>query len=118
MGYSLERLAREPDLLRADGDRLRRQVQELAVSQYGAFIAAAECTSPLAAEVSSIREHVVALQQALPTLSGRCTAFADAAERISASRAQNRHLLQHHGCASLPCPPLPCPGLVSAPPCV
>ena len=53
----------EPELLRADGDRLRRQIQELAVSQYGAFIAAAECTSAVTKEVASAAEHVQALQQ-------------------------------------------------------
>ena len=54
----------EPELLRADGDRLRRQVQELAVSQYGAFIAAAESTSAVTKEVAAIRDHVRKLQQA------------------------------------------------------
>ena len=58
----------EPELLRADGDRVRRQMQELAVQQYGAFISAAECTAAVHSEVAGIREHLDALLQArLPT---------------------------------------------------
>lgn len=95
------------------------------MSQYGAFISAAESTSAVTKEVAAIREHVRLLHQArrharapcpclwhshatlapspparrqsLPTLAGSCNSFAQAAERISASRAHNRHLLQHHG---------------------
>jgi hypothetical protein len=36
----------------------------------------------------------------LPALSSGCAAFAEAAERIAAARAQNRQLMQQHGCAA------------------
>ena len=118
LGYSLERLNKEPELLHADSDRVRRQMTELAVSQYGAFLSAAACTSAVRTEVSGIKQHLEALQlarparhvctsgnnihaavQGLPKLSAGCTNFAKAAERIAALRAQNRQLLQQHGCA-------------------
>jgi hypothetical protein len=38
--------------------------------------------------------------QGLPALSEGCANFAEAAERIAAARAQNRQLLQQHGCVS------------------
>ena len=85
-------------MLRADGDRVRRRMQELAVSQYRAFITAAECTATVRSQVASMREHLQALHQGLPALAAGCTHFGEAAERIAAARAQNRQLLQQHGC--------------------
>ena len=64
LSYSLERLNKEPELLRADGDRVRRQMQELAVGQYRAFIKAAECTDAVRTQVAGMRDHLEALQQA------------------------------------------------------
>ena len=66
LGYSLERLNKEPELLHADSDRVRRQMTELAVSQYGAFLSAAACTSAVRTEVSGIKQHLEALQLARP----------------------------------------------------
>lgn len=39
-------------------------------------------------------------RQVLPSLSAGCRNFAAAAEKLTAERAQNRQLLQQHGCAS------------------
>jgi hypothetical protein len=58
------RLRQEPELLRADGDRVRRQMQELAVGQYRAFITSAECTTAVREQVAGMRQHLEALQQA------------------------------------------------------
>lgn len=119
LSYSLDRLNKEPELLQADSDRLRRQATEQAVAQYGAFLSASECTSSVRREVAGIKEHLEALQEAskaqegrtvahspllqgLPKLSTSCNDFAEAAERIAVSRAQNRQLLQQHGCAGPP----------------
>ena len=41
--------------------------------------------------------------QGLPALSEGCANFAEAAQRIAAARAQNRQLLQQHGCAARRC---------------
>ena len=63
LGYSLERLNKEPELLQADSDRVRRQMLELAVSKYDAFLSAADCTAAVRTEVAGIRQHLQALQQ-------------------------------------------------------
>eukprot|EP00976_Prorocentrum_cordatum_P026741 543828-Prorocentrum_minimum.AAC.2 len=43
LSYSLERLNKEPELLKADTDRIERHLQEVAVKHYRSFITAAEC---------------------------------------------------------------------------
>lgn len=65
LGFSLERLNKEPELLQADSDRVRRQMLELAVSKYDAFLSAADCTAAVRTEVAGIRQHLQALQQVL-----------------------------------------------------
>jgi hypothetical protein len=77
-------------------------MQELAVGQYRAFITAAECTDAVRGQVASMREHLRSLHQGLPELAASCTHFGEAAERIAAARAQNRQLLQQHGCVAPP----------------
>jgi hypothetical protein len=62
--YSLERLNHEPELNRTEGDRVKRQQQELAVSSYSTFLQAAECTSSVRNEVAGIREHLDLFLQA------------------------------------------------------
>ena len=86
----------EPELLKAEADRVRRQKQDVAVSQYRAFIAAAECTSAVRSEVAAARSSLASLLEALPTLSTGCRNFASAAEALAVDRAQNRALLQQH----------------------
>ena len=97
LGLSLDALCQEPDLLRADASRVRRQVQETAVTQYGACLAAAACTRSVRAEVAAMQDHLAGLLGELPALASGCARFAEAAERVAAARAQNRQLLQQHG---------------------
>lgn len=74
LSYSLDRLNKEPELLQADSDRLRRQATEQAVAQYGAFLSASECTSSVRREVAGIKEHLEALQEARTAQEGRTVA--------------------------------------------
>ena len=45
-------------ILRVDAERIRRQMQEVAVGNYRAFIAAADALLAIREEVSSIDKHL------------------------------------------------------------
>ena len=52
---------KEPELLRVDAERIQRQMQEVAVGNYRAFIAAADALVAIKEEVSSIDKHLESL---------------------------------------------------------
>lgn len=54
-------LFQEPELLKADGDRVKRQMQEVAVSHYRAFITAAQAVQLIRSEISAIDHHLGSL---------------------------------------------------------
>lgn len=58
LSFTLDRLHKEPELLRVDAERIRRQMQEVAVSNYRSFIAAADALLAIRQEVSSIDNHL------------------------------------------------------------
>lgn len=49
---------KEPELLRVDAERIQRQMQEVAVGNYRAFIAAADALLAIREEVTSIDKHL------------------------------------------------------------
>jgi len=61
LSFTLDRLHKEPELLRVDADRIRRQMQEVAVANYRSFIAAADALIAIRHEVSSIDNHLESL---------------------------------------------------------
>lgn len=56
-----EILVQEPELLRVDAERIRRQMQEVAVGNYRAFIAAADALCSIREEVSAVDRHLESL---------------------------------------------------------
>lgn len=54
-------MLQEPELLRVDAERIQRQMQEVAVGNYRAFIAAADALLAIREEVSSIDKHLGSL---------------------------------------------------------
>lgn len=61
LSFTLDRLHKEPELLRVDAERIRRQMQEVAVNNYRAFISAADALVSIRNEVSSIDKHLESL---------------------------------------------------------
>ncbi|KAL0311856.1 UNVERIFIED_CONTAM: Conserved oligomeric Golgi complex subunit [Sesamum radiatum] len=61
LSFTLDRLHKEPELLRVDAERIRRQMQEVAVGNYRAFIAAADALLEIREEVSAIDKHLESL---------------------------------------------------------
>lgn len=54
-------ISKEPELLRVDAERIQRQMQEVAVGNYRAFITAADALLAIRQEVSSIDKHLESL---------------------------------------------------------
>lgn len=48
----------EPELLRVDAERIKRQMQEVAVGNYRAFISAADALHSIKEEISSTHKHL------------------------------------------------------------
>eukprot|EP00240_Pyramimonas_obovata_P000768 CAMPEP_0118930398 /NCGR_PEP_ID=MMETSP1169-20130426/7097_1 /TAXON_ID=36882 /ORGANISM="Pyramimonas obovata, Strain CCMP722" /LENGTH=550 /DNA_ID=CAMNT_0006872749 /DNA_START=127 /DNA_END=1779 /DNA_ORIENTATION=+ len=97
LSYSLERLNKEPELLKADTDRIERHLQEVAVKHYRSFITAAECVKTVHAEVNQVNEHLKELLEGLPALEQGCREFSQGAEQITTKRALNKQMLNCHG---------------------
>ncbi|KAL6530730.1 conserved oligomeric Golgi complex component [Orobanche gracilis] len=96
LSFTLDRLHKEPELLRVDAERIRRQMQEVAVGNYRAFIAAADALLEIREEVSSIDKHLESLIAEIPKLTSGCTEFVDSAEHILEKRKMNQILLANH----------------------
>ncbi|CAI9775532.1 unnamed protein product [Fraxinus pennsylvanica] len=93
LSFTLDRLHKEPELLRVDAERIRRQMQEVAVGNYRAFIAAADALLEIREEVSSIDQHLESLIAEIPKLTSGCTEFLESAEQILEKRKMNQTLL-------------------------
>ncbi|XP_027183026.1 conserved oligomeric Golgi complex subunit 8 [Coffea eugenioides] len=96
LSFTLDRLHKEPELLRVDAERIRRQMQEVAVGNYRAFISSADALLSIKDEVSSIDKHLESLISEIPKLSSGCSEFVDSAEQILEKRKMNQTLLANH----------------------
>ncbi|KAK8568599.1 hypothetical protein V6N13_106503 [Hibiscus sabdariffa] len=96
LSFTLDRLHKEPELLRVDAERIQRQMQEVAVGNYRAFISAADALVAIKEEVSSIDKHLESLITEIPSLTSGCTEFIESAEQILEKRKMNQTLLANH----------------------
>lgn len=96
LSFTLDRLHKEPELLRVDAERIRRQMQEVAVANYRSFIAAADALLAIRQEVSSIDNHLESLINEIPKLTSGCTEFIESAEQILEKRKMNQTMLTNH----------------------
>ncbi|KAI3740994.1 hypothetical protein L2E82_31471 [Cichorium intybus] len=96
LSFTLDRLHKEPELLRVDAERIRRQMQEFAVNNYRAFISAADALVSIRHEVSSIDKHLESLISEVPKLTSGCSEFIESAENILEKRKMNQTLLANH----------------------
>ncbi|XP_015572871.1 conserved oligomeric Golgi complex subunit 8 isoform X2 [Ricinus communis] len=71
-------------------------MQEVAVGNYRAFIAAADALLAIRQEVSSIDNHLESLITEIPKLTSGCTEFIESAEQILEERKMNQTLLANH----------------------
>lgn len=93
---SLHDIEQEPELLRVDGERIRRQMQEVAVGHYRAFITAADAVQNITHEITAVDEHLKTLIAEIPKLITGCNDFMEDAQQILEKRQLNRTLLANH----------------------
>ncbi|KAK2989903.1 hypothetical protein RJ640_019486 [Escallonia rubra] len=86
----------EPELLRIDAERIQRQMQEVAVDNYCAFISVADALLVIHKEVSSVDIHLEYVIGEIPKLTSSCTDFIESAEQILDKRKMNQMLLANH----------------------
>ncbi|XP_050364255.1 conserved oligomeric Golgi complex subunit 8 [Argentina anserina] len=96
LSFTLDRLHKEPELLRVDAERIQRQMQEVAVGNYRAFIAASDALLVIRDEVSSIDKHLESLIGEIPKLTSGCSEFVESAEEILEKRKMNQILFANH----------------------
>lgn len=92
LSYSLERLGKEPELLKADQDHLRKQAEDSAVKHYKAFIHTASCLEAARDEMQGLAGHVDALLQDIPVLDRVCEQFVTTAKALQAKQTENKQL--------------------------
>eukprot|EP00850_Spirogloea_muscicola_P019449 SM000190S04885 [mRNA] locus=s190:168772:176683:- [translate_table: standard] len=93
LSYSLEHLSKEPELLRTEAERIQRQMQEVAIGHYRAFIAAAEAVQSIRKEIAKVDLHLESLIQEVPKLTNGCNQFMEDAQIIVEKRRLNRTML-------------------------
>ncbi|KAI4376998.1 hypothetical protein MLD38_014697 [Melastoma candidum] len=96
LSFTLDRLHKEPELLRVDAERIQKQMQEVAVANYRAFISAADALVAIREEVSSINKHLESLIGEIPKLTSGCTEFVESGEQILEKKKMNHTLLANH----------------------
>ncbi|KAK9854788.1 hypothetical protein WJX84_002798, partial [Apatococcus fuscideae] len=68
LSYSLERLSKEPELLKAERDQLSRHGQDAAIEHYQAFIKGAQCLQSLDSELKQVESSLQGMLSHLPQL--------------------------------------------------
>ena len=96
LGYSVDRMGREPDLLRAEQDQLARQIQETSVNNYRSFITTAQCLVGLQQQLGEMAASLDALDADLPKLHAAADAFRRDGAALNARREANRQLYAAH----------------------
>ncbi|CAI0625395.1 unnamed protein product [Linum tenue] len=96
LSFTLDRLHKEPELLRVDAERIERQMQEVAVGNYHAFIVATDALNAIREEVSNVDKLLESLISEIPELISGCTEFIESAEEVLEKRKMNQTLLSNH----------------------
>ncbi|XP_078170382.1 conserved oligomeric Golgi complex subunit 8-like [Carex rostrata] len=96
LSFSIERPQGCPELLNVEGERVRRQMQEVAVENYSAFISAAEAISFVKTQLEDFDKQLELLVSEIPNLTSGCTEFIESAQQIVEERRLNQTLLANH----------------------
>ncbi|GMH37683.1 hypothetical protein BSKO_05556 [Bryopsis sp. KO-2023] len=96
LSYSLERLNKEPELLKADEDRIHRQVTESAIEHYPDFINATDCLRDVEVELESLVGHLEGLDSGIPKFLTSCKGFREGAKEIMNRRGDVQRVMGQH----------------------
>eukprot|EP00027_Filamoeba_sp_ATCC50430_P004536 CAMPEP_0168555300 /NCGR_PEP_ID=MMETSP0413-20121227/8255_1 /TAXON_ID=136452 /ORGANISM="Filamoeba nolandi, Strain NC-AS-23-1" /LENGTH=644 /DNA_ID=CAMNT_0008586129 /DNA_START=51 /DNA_END=1985 /DNA_ORIENTATION=- len=94
--YSLERLNKEPSNLSHEHASIKQQMEELAFTNYKAFIQTSTCLQNIHGNMGELNVHVNNMLHNLPNLSAGCKEFATKAQAINKRRGVNRNTLQNY----------------------
>eukprot|EP00195_Chlamydomonas_chlamydogama_P007836 CAMPEP_0202892148 /NCGR_PEP_ID=MMETSP1392-20130828/1949_1 /ASSEMBLY_ACC=CAM_ASM_000868 /TAXON_ID=225041 /ORGANISM="Chlamydomonas chlamydogama, Strain SAG 11-48b" /LENGTH=607 /DNA_ID=CAMNT_0049576031 /DNA_START=154 /DNA_END=1977 /DNA_ORIENTATION=+ len=92
LSYSLERLRKEPELLREEKDQIERNIQSTSVSNYRAFIETANCLNTINQELGHVCGHLDLLLQGIPELASTCETFSSQSTEVMEQHTQNKQL--------------------------
>lgn len=92
LSHSLDRLAREPQLLAEEQAQLQSQAQEAAVVQYSSFLATASSAAAAHTEAEKAVRHLESLAEDLSELTATATAFSDGASELVTWRSRTKQL--------------------------
>ncbi|ELR22393.1 golgi family protein, putative [Acanthamoeba castellanii str. Neff] len=93
---TFQQLMKEPEKLHDESEKMKKQMQDLAFTNYKAFIQTSECIRGMKQQVAEVRTLVGGLETALPSLSKACEQFCKTAVEITAQRAATQNTLDHH----------------------
>eukprot|EP00742_Colponemidia_sp_Colp-10_P007541 GILJ01008128.1.p1 GENE.GILJ01008128.1~~GILJ01008128.1.p1 ORF type:complete len:673 (+),score=105.28 GILJ01008128.1:31-2049(+) len=94
--YSLQRLRQEPVTLELSKDRITREMESLAVSNYSCFIDSGKAVHTIRTEMVEIDHQLERLGQSIDPLVDSCAKFQREAEAIAKERNNVRLTLMQH----------------------
>jgi len=94
--FTLERLVKEPSSLTEKSTQVKLEMEQLAFSNYKAFIQTSDCIKDVHSEISKGTERMKFLLDTLPKLGKECETFTKTAQEIEEVRMMNRLALQQH----------------------
>jgi len=92
-----ERLLREPEALQLEHERCAREMEQLAVQNYGAFIGSAKVTQAVQQGLGGIQGSLDEMAESLQPLQEGLRGFQATAAGLASRRASLRNVLQQHG---------------------
>ena len=82
----LERLVKEPEVLRVEVERVEREMQATVVTDYRSFIQASQCINSLHDHISELAASLQALSTSLAPLPRACEEFSNNTVQLYAER--------------------------------
>jgi len=96
LGYSVDRITKEPDLLRTEQDQLKRRIQETSVTNYRSFITTSNCLHGLQKQLDEMAGSLEALDIDLPKLQAAAESFRRDGTASNTRREAIRQLYSNH----------------------
>lgn len=96
LGYGVDRISKEPDLLRAEQEQLQRRIQETSVTNYKSFVTTSHCLKDLQRQLTEMSTSLDALSANLPKLQAAADTFRKDGNAINTRRDTIRHLYSNH----------------------
>lgn len=96
LSYSLDRLGREPELLRSESQRLERQLHGVAVKHCHSFVSVEDGLESVRKEMERAKQRLDKLAMSAPKLEQSCQECLTRTEGLMQQGKNNRTLMQNH----------------------